>query len=76
MDQLENLKSLIPQGLTIVFEDIIGFDPDLNVMVEQLSRLREPLIAIIAGAETGVELSDALSERLDVKSNGTALSEA
>jgi len=32
--------------------------------------------AVIAGAETGVELADALSERLNLRTNGTSMSEA
>jgi hypothetical protein len=32
--------------------------------------------AVIAGAETGVELADALSERLSLRTNGTSMSEA
>ena len=35
-----------------------------------------PLLAVLAGAETGVELADALSEALLCRSNGTAKSSA
>eukprot|EP01039_Chlorochromonas_danica_P007202 gene7202-7968_t len=74
LEQLANLQNLVPAGLTIVFESIIAYD-EINVMVDQLRSCGE-IVAIFAGAETGVELADQLSEQMHLRTNGTALSEA
>lgn len=62
---------------TEALDDVIN---KLNNLITQKSEgfndtIRN-VVAIIAGAETGVELSDALSEKLNLRTNGTKLSEA
>eukprot|EP01031_Cornospumella_fuschlensis_P040026 gene40026-48765_t len=74
LEQLANLQSLVPAGLTVVFEHVVGFEDDIDVMVTKLREFN--LAALLAGTETGVELADMLSERLNLRTNGTALSEA
>ena len=49
----------------------------LDELVERiLNSVSIPIKAVFAGAETGVILSDMLSEKLGLRSNGTKLSEA
>lgn len=42
--------------------------------MEALQDLPFPILAVIPGAETGVELADQLSSRLGLRSNGTSQS--
>jgi biotin carboxylase len=44
--------------------------------IEKLKALPLPIVAVIAGAETGVELADQLSHGMGLRSNGLRLSEA
>ncbi|CAE7762614.1 ddaF [Symbiodinium microadriaticum] len=76
LDKLANLTNLIPQGLTLEFEAIIGFEADIGGMATKVRACGFPVMAIMAGAETGVELADALSSNMGLRSNGTAQSEA
>ena len=71
LDQLANLQSLVPKGISVTFDEVL-LHTDLQSLVEQLGTVE----AVFAGAETGVELADLLSETLKVRTNGTALSEA
>ncbi|MGE7439070.1 ATP-grasp domain-containing protein [Kitasatospora sp. NPDC001175] len=56
------------------FSHVLVHDDELDELTAKLVEL-EP-VAVLAGRETGVELADALSERLGLPSNGTALSTA
>eukprot|EP00929_Paragymnodinium_shiwhaense_P040050 TRINITY_DN2093_c0_g1_i3.p1 TRINITY_DN2093_c0_g1~~TRINITY_DN2093_c0_g1_i3.p1 ORF type:complete len:523 (-),score=114.80 TRINITY_DN2093_c0_g1_i3:412-1980(-) len=51
-------------------------DKDLAALLEQLRTLSYKVIGVIAGSEPGVGLADALSEALQLRGNGTALSDA
>ena len=42
----------------------------INETVEKIRALPFPVIAVLAGAETGVSLADAVSHRLNLRSNG------
>ena len=75
LEQLGNLQNLVPLGLKLTFEAVLGFS-NVDDMLKSLKDLPAPVIALIAGAETGVELADQLSERMGLVTNGTALSEA
>ena len=75
LEQLGNLQNLVPLGLKLTFEAVLGFS-NVEDMLVSLKALPYPVIALIAGAETGVELADQLSERMGLITNGTALSEA
>ena len=75
LEQLGNLQNLVPLGLKLTFEAVLGFS-NVDDMLKSLKDLPAPVIALIAGAETGVELADQLSERMGLTTNGTALSEA
>ena len=76
LEQLANVQNLVPQGLSLAFDAVIGFDDNISKIVDSLKSLNRPLVAIFAGAETGVELADQLSELMNLRTNGTALSEA
>ena len=76
MEQLATLQGLIPKGLQLVFEAVICYNEDLDELVESLRRTHTDIVAVIPGAETGVELADMLSEKMGLRTNGTALSEA
>ena len=53
------------------------YEEEIEKIITSLRKLALPISAVIAGAETGVELADELSERLGMPlTNGTALSEA
>ena len=75
LEQLGNLQNLVPVGLKLTFDAVMGYT-DVPSMLQTLREMQWPVIAIIAGAETGVELADMLSERMGLITNGTAKSEA
>ena len=75
LEQLGNLQNLVPLGLKLTFDAVLGFS-NIEDMLKSLKDRAAPIIAILAGAETGVELADQLSERMGLITNGTALSEA
>ena len=62
---------------TLQFNDL---NPDqdnaLRTAVQEIKDLPFPVIAVIPGAETGVELADQLSDRLGLRSNGSVGSDA
>jgi hypothetical protein len=70
------MKNLIPQGIDLVFESIVTFDDGLDGIAEKLLKLGQTIGAVIAGAETGVELADRLSHHLGLRTNGVLLTEA
>jgi biotin carboxylase len=43
----------------------------LNNAIDEIKALPFPIIAVIPGAETGVELADMLSDRMGLRSNGS-----
>lgn len=63
-----------PTFVAADFRDEVVHTGDLAVTVAALKAF-DP-IAVIAGIESGVELADQLSEALDLRTNGTALSPA
>ena len=71
LDQLERVQSLVPAGLQLTFSSITAFSDNIDEMIRTIT-LSAPITAVVAGAETGVELADALSERMGLRSNGTA----
>ena len=75
LEQLGNLQNLVPLGLKLTFDAVLGFS-NVDDMLKTLSALPAKMVAVLAGAETGVELADQLSERMGLMTNGTALSEA
>lgn len=76
MDQLATMKNLIPQGIDLVFESIVTFDDGIEGVAKKLRKTGHAVVAVMAGAETGVELADKLSEHLGLRTNGVRLSEA
>jgi biotin carboxylase len=74
MEQLSTMKNLIPQNLVLEFDRIITFDEGVESIATTLQDPKYNLIAVIAGAETGVELADRLSSRLGLRTNGTEFS--
>ncbi len=75
LQQLSGMTNLIPPGLELEFTCIVGYEDDIDAMIHQIrgSNVYD-IKAIIAGAETGVELADQLSIKIGLRSNGTALS--
>jgi hypothetical protein len=86
-----DLLDMVLAGLATTFEGTVtlntnigSFDESLVDLVAQINRIvveegkvtSSLIAAVIAGAETGVELADALSEKLGIRTNGTHLSEA
>ncbi|CAN0359024.1 unnamed protein product, partial [Ectocarpus fasciculatus] len=75
LDQLDALTSLVPAGIDLTFDGIVAFTNKEN-MATAISGFGWEVVAVMAGAETGVELADAISEHMGLRTNGTALSEA
>lgn len=79
---LGDLLNMIPCDLRVNYLDTITYDttkdPDtaLNEMINKIRALEGQLVAVIAGAETGVLLADRLSEKLGLRTNETSLSDA
>jgi biotin carboxylase len=79
---LKELLDMIPDGLnysfiaTFIFDDTIPKSEAVQKIINEVSLLNIPIDAIIAGAETGVELADQLSETMNLRTNGTIFSEA
>ncbi|MFI5998732.1 biotin carboxylase [Streptomyces sp. NPDC051362] len=75
--QIQSTVDLLP-GVTPVdstkFSHTLIYDGDLDDLTERLRTLQPR--AVLPGRESGVELADALSERLGLPSNGTELSTA
>jgi biotin carboxylase len=71
------MKTHVPlscEGLTYnveLDEDPAGLDVTMELVLKAAGRLR--VVAVLAGGEAGVDLADALSERMKVRSNGTAI---
>lgn len=77
------VASLIEQGLVVEYSATLQFndlnpnvDDALRSSVAEIKNLPFPVIAVIPGAETGVELADKLSDRLNLRSNGSTGTEA
>eukprot|EP00455_Lapot_gusevi_P051094 TRINITY_DN7543_c0_g2_i1.p1 TRINITY_DN7543_c0_g2~~TRINITY_DN7543_c0_g2_i1.p1 ORF type:complete len:464 (+),score=112.90 TRINITY_DN7543_c0_g2_i1:87-1394(+) len=64
--------SFVPPGLTLTYADTIQHNGDFQATVDILRQL--PIDGVAAGCEGGVELSDALSEALGIRTNGSELS--
>lgn len=63
---------MVEYAASLQFNDL---NPDkeeaLRLAIDEINALPFPIIAVIPGAETGVELADMLSDRLRLRSNGT-----
>ena len=79
---LKDLLKMIPEGLEVEFAATITLDVDaehsegIKSVIDQIHAVGLPIVAIFAGAETGVELADELSEIMGLRTNGTAQSDA
>ena len=77
LEQLASLTGLVPSGVCISFAAVIPFHKDAVHMKQELLSLKHlEVVAVVPGAETGVELADKLSEVMQLRTNGTSLSEA
>ncbi|MFD8478055.1 biotin carboxylase [Kitasatospora sp. NPDC059673] len=56
------------------FSEVLVHDGEVDALAAKLEALKP--LAVLAGRETGVELADALSEKLQLPTNGTELSAA
>lgn len=73
------VAALIQAGINVNYFATVQFNdrnPDENAATNQcvadLLSLPLPVIAVIAGAETGVELADRLAHRMHLRGNGEA----
>jgi biotin carboxylase len=79
---LKDLLKMVPEGLEVTFAATITLDTAaeytaaLQSVIDQISAVGLPVVGVFPGAETGVELADALSEAMGLLTNGTAQSEA
>eukprot|EP00598_Pedospumella_elongata_P002051 CAMPEP_0184985600 /NCGR_PEP_ID=MMETSP1098-20130426/14199_1 /TAXON_ID=89044 /ORGANISM="Spumella elongata, Strain CCAP 955/1" /LENGTH=524 /DNA_ID=CAMNT_0027509693 /DNA_START=69 /DNA_END=1643 /DNA_ORIENTATION=+ len=79
---LKDLLKMIPDDLEVQFTATITLDVEaehsaaIKSVIEQIHAVGLPVVAIFAGAETGVELADELSEIMGLRTNGTAQSDA
>ena len=77
LEKYEKLKNLIPKDITLEFDAVLGFDDgDLSKLISELRAFNWDIKGVIAGAETGVELADALSEHMGLITNGTLMTDA
>jgi biotin carboxylase len=76
LDELAGLASLIPQGMVLEFHSIVPIEEDIGEVVRKIESCGFPVIACMAGAETGVELADELSSHMGLLTNGTSQSNA
>lgn len=56
------------------FKDSSKFDQDVDLVVDQIRQMDIPVQAVVAGAETGVEVCDAIAQRLGLPNNGPSMS--
>lgn len=78
LESLDSLTSFVPAGVELSFDAVLS-NPDLDDVQPLVGKLRElgwQVAAVMPGAETGVELADALADALSLRGNGVALSEA
>jgi len=85
--KLDDLADMVPSGVDIKFAKTLFFEggdnpenenyaASLDKLANQLRSFEWEVISVLAGAETGVNLSDALSEKMQLRTNGTALTNA
>jgi biotin carboxylase len=82
LDVFEGINNFIPHGLQVTFDEVVKTNlqqgPNrvenenkyADDIIEQLKRLPWNILSIVAGCETGVELTDRLCKRLDLRRNG------
>eukprot|EP00602_Paraphysomonas_sp_CaronLab_P002124 CAMPEP_0185026258 /NCGR_PEP_ID=MMETSP1103-20130426/10188_1 /TAXON_ID=36769 /ORGANISM="Paraphysomonas bandaiensis, Strain Caron Lab Isolate" /LENGTH=143 /DNA_ID=CAMNT_0027559769 /DNA_START=186 /DNA_END=614 /DNA_ORIENTATION=+ len=64
---LEGLLDMVPEGLNYSFSAVLSLNSTVDStiaftnLVSEIKALEWPIVAVIAGAETGVELADQLS---------------
>eukprot|EP00904_Undaria_pinnatifida_P012537 jgi/Undpi1/8413/HiC_scaffold_25.g10881.m1 len=75
-----SMASLVQQGTSLtpdmtIQHDDLHEDPEIAIhqTLQSLLELPHPVIAVLAGAETGVELADKLSARMGNRNNGEDL---
>eukprot|EP00456_Euglypha_rotunda_P039680 TRINITY_DN3058_c0_g1_i10.p1 TRINITY_DN3058_c0_g1~~TRINITY_DN3058_c0_g1_i10.p1 ORF type:complete len:576 (-),score=63.92 TRINITY_DN3058_c0_g1_i10:11-1588(-) len=73
----DHLLNLILDGIKVEFINTIQHKGDLDETVKKIKQLKlgDNLIGCTPGCETGVELADAISEALGLRTNGTQLSD-
>ena len=76
LDKLGNLQNLVPEGLNLSFDSIVGYNSNIEILSAEIRKVAPRVVAIVAGAETGVELADKLSSHFGLRTNGTTQSEA
>lgn len=84
LENIENVASLIPDGLTLTFAATIAYDGDLKATVAAIKQAgaevaggrEDAVCAVFPGAELGVKLSDSLGDALGLSGNVLAHSNA
>jgi biotin carboxylase len=74
----DNIINMVLEGVEVEYVGTVKYTPgdDVTATVNHLRRLGFSYIGVLAGCETGVELADAVSEALGLRTNGIALSDA
>ena len=79
---LKHLLEMVPEGMEVQFAETIVYNSQndsLDELAEVVLKIRGVglhIAAVMAGAETGVELADRISQAMELRTNGTANSEA
>jgi hypothetical protein len=79
--ELDELLAMVPDGLEFSFVGSCKLKGNLEKsqalqgLIEDIRSVGIPVSAVLAGAEPGVELADALSEGMGLRTNGTASTE-
>lgn len=71
LENIENVASLIPEGLTLAFAATVAFDGDLQRTAEAVRQAAREcggsVCAVFPGAELGVKLADVLADALGLE---------
>jgi hypothetical protein len=73
----EHIQNLVLEGIRLEYVGTVQHKGDLAETVSQITQLKSKwnILGCTPGCETGVELADALSEALGLRTNGTTLSD-
>eukprot|EP00457_Paulinella_chromatophora_P002252 gb/GEZN01002256.1/.p1 GENE.gb/GEZN01002256.1/~~gb/GEZN01002256.1/.p1 ORF type:complete len:711 (-),score=92.51 gb/GEZN01002256.1/:397-2529(-) len=75
----DKLMNLILDGLVLSYVGTVQHAGDLNTTLLAIQKIQKEhklsILGVTAGCETGVELADALSETMGLRTNGTDLSD-
>lgn len=80
LENIETVSNLVPEGVELAFDATIAFESDVETTAKSLQKavqdLGGVLSAVIPGAETGVRLTDGLTNHLQLRGNDIKLADA